>query len=571
MQTRSRTREIESLKVLPLWPLSPRFPAPALELVRAQLSAPTLGAVRLVCRAARDEFVDALCTRVRRVWDDVPLASLIRVVPRLRSIVTLDARHCPLSNADCHALAEALARLPGGGAALRELRIGRIAAEGSRRVYDDISGYGCTISDNTECLVDAVACLPALESFEVEIHNNCNDVAAALLSTIGQRLQTLTRLRVGVYSEFGSQRVWAACRGLLQLQQLEALTLDGDAGKAATLALFEAEAAAAGLARLRDLDITLPDPGPAGWQKPWRAPLLTQLTRLSVAGTVGALQGMVKALGARALPALRALKVRQFNSYDDGHLGAGQLRALLAACDAAALEALSLRSVAAAALHGVAAGLPALRALEYDNPDFRIEQDRGGWGPPSDPHAVANPPWRAFLAAPLAPLTRLELEIGNYPLSAHEGLAPLFSRPWVQSLRELALCAMIRMDDAAQCPLRSLAGLSALTALSRLCVDVQNLKPGVLEQVASKGCWAGWAPRLAAFELRARCTSSAGALSALPRMLPSFRRLERLAVLTDERFTPQELEAFSAACTAALPRFAAFELSARSSKRAGQS
>ena len=32
------------------------------------------------------------------------------------------------------------------------------------------------------------------------------------------------------------------------------------------------------------------------WQKPWRAPLLTQLTRLGASGSFGALQGMAQAL-----------------------------------------------------------------------------------------------------------------------------------------------------------------------------------------------------------------------------------------------------------------------------------
>ena len=566
MQNRRQTRG--SVNVSPLWPLSPRFPAPARELVRGQLPSPTLGAVRLVCRAARDEFVDALCTRVRQVWDDAPLASLVGMAPRLRSIVGLDTSNCPMScgehslcEDECDALVEALARLPGGGASLRELRVGNNIATTQQRGDH---------ADATQALVDAVARLPALESFEVEIHNNCNDAAAALLSTIGQRLQTLTRLRVGVYSEFGSQRVWAACRGLLQLQQLEALTLDGDAGKAATLALFEAEAAAAGLARLRDLDITLPDPGPAGWQKPWRAPLLTQLTRLGASGSFGALQGMAQALDEGALPALRALKVAVADPYDDGYLTAGELRALLAACDATALEALSLHRVAAAALHSVAAELPALRALEYDGPDFWAPGLTDGFtsdGSPLDVVDTADPPWRAFLGAPLAPLTRLELAVGNYPLSSYEGLAPLFEAPWVRSLRVLSLHTMIKydLDPDARCPLRSLHGLSALAALSSLTLGLQQLEPDAMEQVAAEELWAGWAPRLAEFELRVRYMSSAGALRALPRMFAS-GRLERLTFLAQPSVTPQELEAFSAACTAALPRLRALEVSAEYSR-----
>ena len=58
--------------------------------VRSLLPSRTLSVVRLVNRAARDEFVDGRCTRITPLWDDAPLSALAGAAPRLRSIVSLN-------------------------------------------------------------------------------------------------------------------------------------------------------------------------------------------------------------------------------------------------------------------------------------------------------------------------------------------------------------------------------------------------------------------------------------------------------------------------------------------------
>ena len=420
-----------------LWPLSPHFPVPALQLVRSKLPARTLGALRLVNRAARDDFVDALATRVRPRWrDDDAVEALVCAAPRLRSLVSLKLR-CSLDVKECATLGDALERLPAGGAALRELHL---KLSGTRR-------------------------LPAA---------------------------------------------------------------------------------------------------------PWRAPWLSRLTRLSISVYADQMQPVIERFAPGTLPALRTLEFEA----DQVFTGGRTLRRLLAACDAAALETLVLQSVAGAALRDAAASLPALRALELRSfvdfcfPEFYDEWLDGGepeWPPgvvPAglDTYSIADEAWSAFLAAPLAPLSRLVLEVGRYVV--HD-LPALFARGWASSLCELKLNSVFNDDEEdsffdpdmpnENLSLRSLSCLSALTALSKLAVKDLYLD----EDMPLTAAGDRWATRLVDFELTWECRrpgmpsdDTLVALLGLP-----LRRLERLGIRRrGAKLAATTAAALSAACAVQLPQ-----------------
>ena len=564
--------------VADLWPLSPRFPALAIDVVRSKLPTLTLRAVRLVSRAARDDLVDGRATRVRRLWADAPVDALVGAAPRLRSLVSLstfslDERFDAMQGADCAPLAAALGRLPAGGAALRELRLRPYPVKGDpgyeQQDADELRGLAR--------LAAAVARLPALVSFEAAIfcrELNSRSPAAAALAAAGARLrQAPERLCVSFAQSAGEPAGYVSAPDLSSvlpprpqsLRRLETLALGAEAAAVGLPALFALEAASA-LTRLRNLSLDLEcaaeDPPAVQWHAPW----LRQLTRLALIGGK-AVRYASRALAPRALPALRVLEAASMGSAHEA-LSLTHVRALLAACDAAALQKLSLRVAGLDVQREVAAVLPALRDLELLGASFWAEPEFAPAGGAffSDQHTPnrAHAAWRAFCELPLAQLTRLRVDAGRHVFqdgaAPAPGLAPLFAAGWARGLRALELGAL-RDDDGGRV-LRALRGLCALTGLRTLALDIVYLDEAALDEAAAEGWADGWAPRLASFEL-ASYSCSVRAFHALLR-LPFGDRLERLRVSTQSFVSSAELDGFAIACAAVLPRLATLEFSAAS-------
>ena len=513
--------EAAASAVSDLWPLSPRFPGPALQLVRSKMTALTLSALRLVNRSARADFVDGFAARVwRHRWDDPPLAAIVGAAPRLRSLASLSLRYLT-GRAECLALADALERLPGGGAPLRALDLGEASGHAA-------GGLGR--------LAVAVGRLSGLTSFAADLQGRWNDGAAALVNAVG-RLPVLAQLRLRLACHFEAGQS-LQMPPLATLRRLEALELVDAAAVQWLPSMFAAENAAA-LTRLRDLSVGMRSAACRLPPAPWRAPWMSQLSQFAVWGHKGQMQFVSRALTPGTLPALRALDISTRNSC----FGARLLRRFIAACDAAALQTLALDGVAGAAVRDVAASLPALRALELVDADFTCggltdsddDNDGGGGGgggafalrrPGDDTEMVA---FCAFLAAPLAPLTRLTLRILDNALAAR--LSAFFASGRASALREVALHSIGDAGDpdapSDTLELRSLRGLSALTALTKLAVQIPWLKEAALVTEARTKACRRWAPRLREFELETDMLS-ARTLQAL--LLLPFERIERLSV-----------------------------------------
>ena len=561
----------------PLWPLALHFPALAAEVVRRKLRWPALAALRLVNRAARDDFVDCYTKRVWRRWDDASLEALASAAPRLHSLESLSllsspsgsgASSAPMRAEDGAALAKALERLPGGGAALRELRLPPInvrACLGASTDPDDVRSL--------RRFAAAVARLRGLQVLDAPVSGAWNTALAALVAA-ADRAPALRELSVW----FSFYR-WKERRGpphptpppARLLRRLETLRLASFAAPLWLSALLGPDAAAAGapLPRLRSLEIDVTDADPRRLPPaPWRAPWVGQVARLALRGEIDGLRAVWRALAPGALAGVRALDVR----VERRRLEARHLRSLLARCgDAAAIEALSLHHATAAAVRDAAAALPALRALAIRKPDFSAGSGYQAAGAVA--LADARLAWRDFLRAPLAPLTRLHLDYDARAATAKPaGLAALCAAPWARALRALSLrllgdpergAAGRRRGPRGLGSLRKLAPLSALTALRSLALELdEGLGAAALEAAAAKGWAKGWAARLAEFEVRAE-EIEPNALPALLR-LPFSEQLTRLAIISGGVIAAAEAEAFVVACGAALPQLAELELSAAS-------
>ena len=583
----------------PLWPLS--FPEPLLQLVRSKLPSTALSALRLVNRAARDEFVDGRCTKVRPLRARASPAALLGAAPRLRSLVEIEAcapqarKHRMLSAAECETLLDVIERLPGGGAAtLRELDIcwaapARRRSDGECKPADVEAAARCLAR-----LAGALGRLRALESLDLFIEAPWSDGVAALFSAFAcgasaQQLPALTRL--GFDISFAGPPAPRPPPGALAalpppapalLARLEALSLGGLTSDLWLPLLLEGGAAAAEAADSAPLPLPLPLPRLrqlelSAWcgdglafaepLVPWRAPWLSQLTRLVVYSCDGVTQRVAAAFAPGALPALRSLEVV-------GEAPSNALRSLIATCgspgSAAAgslLETLKVQEACSAPLAAAAAAgaLPALRALIYDGSDL------GGDG--------CGDRLRAFVAAPFAPLTRLVVDVDRcvYLRPAYRGLAALFRAPWARVLTELALRGLAEPDGAPQWAppdmcgapglrvLYELQGLSALAALRRLELALHGeWAPRALRAAAKEGWADGWAPRLVEFKLRPTRRFGKKTLRALLR-LPFSSRLERFEIVVPRErgclsvgvgagFGRDELTAAdaAAACAAAL-------------------
>ena len=487
------------------------------------------------------------------------LAALLRMAPRLHSIERIDLGGAPLSLADCAALAGALERLPANGAAaLRELRAGpfdlttaqppasssQVAPRFLMRLVTTINGL-----------------LLVLTGAKLRARGRRDDAAAALAHALGSACPALARLSVGVAGAFPHELSADSAAPPLRLplppcpplSRLEALALGGDAALMLLPKLCLEQPLCGGLTRLCDLQLDLDGLKardikrrmPARNSQPWRTPWMVQLTRLSLLGGRRAvLQFWAKALAPGSLRALRAFEVGACAS--GRHLTAATLRALLDTCDAAALESLTLRRAAGAAVRDVAASLPALSSFELGDPDFAPH----GYDFDSNAFWNASERWQDFVAAPLAPgLTRLDVFVGGAVLGWPGvdrllGTTPLDGDPpdWADSLRELALRGM---DEAQSRPgeprpcsnppgfrtLRDLRGLKAFTALRKLSLELPGLHVAALEHLMRyRFLTDEWVPRLVELEFKVGGGGvDADTLRALLR-LPFSERLERLVV-----------------------------------------
>ena len=574
--------------VSPLWLLSPEsFLGPAFKLVLSKLPTFTLRSLRLVNRAARDE-VDACLERVRVRVDECgkrgALEGLRALAPRLRGARRLDLHGNWIRVDDAAAAAEVPERLPGGGAALRELRLGHVLAS---------DWWWCALFEapyDPRCLgrlAAAVGGLTALTRLELSVEARWFDGVAAVAGAVAG-LQRLAHLSVRLSGDLArdDRRLPEALLSpppLRSLPRLETLELREGAALLWLPSLFEPMAAAPPT-RLRDLRLGLSAAEADEWQQllpkpPAATPWLSQLTRLALDADRSTLLYVARALPLGALTGVRVLEVGQFG---DDLLSAATLRALLAALPgaAAALEALTLRCAAFPEVHEATATLPALRALDCgDTCAYSAAAPRDIRWPPyieADSHS-----WRAFCDAPLAPLTRLTVELGHNALGLSSvvgggGLEALARARWARGLRELRLHFL---PDAGDDPndarrprgaaeLRALRGLGGLTALTKLALLFYAVDPAAIHDAAAAGAAAGWAPRLEAFELTAGNLRTLDAarpdirVEAALLQLPFSGRLRRLNIRLTGAVTQAELDAFSAACAQRLPQLDTLEFSA---------
>ena len=257
----------------------------------------------------------------------------------------------------------------------------------------------------------------------------------------------------------------------------------------------------------------------------WRAPWLAQLTRLDAAGDGAFCDNICSALAPGSLPALRQVKL-----HASSGLRPAAFKALLAACNPAALESVNVWGAESADVARFAERLPALAALDVT---FRAIPAGAG----------AAAAYEALQSARLAPLTRLSLSADDWLFDHPARLAALLSAPWAAPLRELGLHCAPMMDSS---HLRSLRALSQLRHLRKLHMVTPRLEAAALRQAAAEGSLAAsWAPRLAElqiFELWGfTADESADALRELLR-LPLISRIEHLAFDAAARDSSEEEE-----------------------------
>ena len=298
---------------------------------------------------------------------------------RLRSLESLTAPAIVWQR-DCMDFALFLSCLPGRGAALREVRL------------DDVD---CKLT-HPGLLGVAIGALTGLQLLEVTVRSTRGSwqSASAVLSalSVGVRATPAARLALRVWDA----RLDAGTRlaALLPLERLESLTLDAKLLESLATQLLATEVVAA-LTALRSLHVCvgqgqllfdhhhqplyhhhqqqhplvpLPplqpwNPGSPFWAV-WRAPWLAQLTRLCIQGPKVVFDGLARTLAPASLSSLRDLSLTIANDWAPPPPSPpAVLDALLAACNPATLETLSLSGAGFADAAGLAERLPALVSL----------------------------------------------------------------------------------------------------------------------------------------------------------------------------------------------------------------
>ena len=519
---------------------------PALELIRSKLPRHTLLALRRVCRAARDELVDGRSTLVHPMqlenWAD-SMAPLHAAAPRLRRLETVSAPGIGSQRA-CAALGKFIARLPGAGAAVTELRIGRMRV-----------GPGAFARPRE--LAKIIGGLPSLKRLGVCLEVSGGAAAKELLAAVAAGLRAAApaaRLRVIAWTARGGSRAGTGAGGapvapiaLLPLGRLESLILDDDGAARAWLPQLFEPAAAAALTALDTLALVngaAPLP-----QRPavWRAPWLAQLTKLDFSGPVEAFDRLARALAPGALPRVRELALGT-GPGASRPIPAAALDALLAACGPAArLETLCVMTASWQHVAELAARLPALSALLI-GPCLDDRPHAGNSGDLDAPFAsrvAAVAAIGELKAAPLAPLTRLGLNVeGHWLRAVPRKLGALLAAPWAAaSLVDLELYGALDGSGGGGGgdggsgggggAFPALAALAALPSLRALRLRYPHFTPAALRRVAGdvEARADAWAPRLTDFELT---EYDVGAAIVRALLLLPFSRLERLCVVGEE-------------------------------------
>ena len=450
---------------------------PLTELVRSALPPATLRALRLVCRAARDDLVDGRCTaleaRPRALSSpqpDVPATqALIGLAGRLRSLEALDARGCGSGDAavrwrhqatveGCDELAAALERLP-NPSALTALDFGCIDVGRTRQ------GLRCSAHMGQAAVRRLAAALGrcrGLRALRFQLHGApaANEHAAALLHPILRAARGLPALAAlgAACTDAWHPGAWLGgappdAAALLPLRRLEALELRGDLAEL----LPALPRAARELPALRSLVVDAAggfaaDDGLAAlWQ---RAKWLAQLTRLVLEGLDGETDDSVSIFAglpdvaapassssSSAAAAAQPLLLRSIRElFVEGTPSADDLRRLLGACNPATLEALAVHDCwdcgAAGALAERAGAFAALRRLPLDGREFLRSVANGRHDADCERPGAS---WRGLQDAPFAPLERLEVRAGGWLLSKPERLHALLSARWAASVAALTL------------------------------------------------------------------------------------------------------------------------------------
>ena len=523
----------------------------AVDLIRSQLPPATLHALRLVCRAARDDLVDGRCTR----FQSDSFSALRAAAPRLRGLTGFVAEqysNCK-GNAvarECAALAEAIERLP-RPAAVTSLELARLEPfDCNRRRY--LPAF--------EALMAAAGRLPSVRVLKVELfarpttYDRSDDERFAAVVRAAARMAALEELELRVHLN-GTPSAMASFYSRLARgdppplwRHLRSIALSG--GAMALLPQLAAAPAAAQLTALTsfaaDLYLSRDSELLVRWQAEalamlWRAPWAPQLEQLALEGFAPDRAVHAALFAPPPLPALKRLRV-QFGFYGYCETGANDLRRLLAACSPGTLEALEL-GVARNDVLGLAAAAGALTALRSLAIVCNNSAGTQQW------------PWAALRDASLAPLTRLKLLCNALPCDSPNSPASLLSAGWAAELRELSLVFGV---DYHWPPVTTQAfatsALAALSQLRSLHLGEPRLGKAALEAARAEG----WAERLVDFTL-AQFVMEDGALTALAGL--PFARLERLRVtVTHTDITLPDLQAFASAGAAWLGRLRALNL-----------
>ena len=584
---------------------------PLVAAIRSKLPPAALRALRLVCHAARDDFVDGRCTalvvRARRLGGEalaeVPATWDLCAGPagRLRSLASLEVNDCGTGGEylvkffgveDCDELAAALERLP-SPAALTSLKLCRIDLDAHRQLPACGAQRSLAVARR---LAAAICRFRALRSLHFNITCKSDSLMSDALRALCLAARDLPAL-TALSAAFKNDTVGDAMRKtpailvmlLSPLSRFETLELGGE--MACLLATLPHAPAARPLAALRalrvDFDGYWPEPGER-FDAVWRAPWLAQLTRLELsaeAGYVAAADGLFAALPAAAaapplLRSLRELVIRTTN-WHDGEPEAGvaprDLLRLLAAANPATLEALHLhdcRAGAAAVLAARVSALTSLKRLTLNGRDFcRSVSTSVVTGETYLDQGCNHPaaPWRLIRKAAFPPsLQSLDVVCGGWLLWRPERLEALLSAPWAAQLVELSLSGgdgdvQDRKHDTTL-DARAFAALSSLPALRRLRLFDVGIQPAALEAAAARGWCDGLARSLEELHIFDFYLET-GALAALGPM--PFERLKRLSVdYSNKPLAMLDLEAFGAKGAPWLARLARLQLGARYTTRA---
>ena len=510
-----------------------------------------LAALRLVCRAARDDFVDGRVTHLqleRHFSPSTPYS--VRMARRLRRLARLVIRDM-LCDERPAAVAAFLSALPGRGAALKELELDTLWCSGRIQVGE---------------LSAALGGLAALDALELAVTMHAPGDATQVLGALCAAAPPAARLALQLDCRGRSWGADEALAALVPLGRLERLAFEIEMPKApGVLAqLFEPDTAAA-LTALRSLAVSCyGEPPPLRPASGSRAPWLSQLTELRVAGR-GAFAFLSGALAPRALPLLEELSYDACVDERAPHAPATDLAALLAACEPAALRSLHAAGVRHNDVVRLAERLPALNGLDlsacaegrfirgYSYSDEEEGGDNGDDDGAARAAAAARDAaeYQALQAARLAPLTSLELSAAQWLLDDGARPAALFSAPWAAPLVELTIAGPGWLLETHH--LRALRALSQLQHLRTLRVRDVVIEADQLQEAAAggDGGWAaGWAPRLVALELKL-IRAGMDALRELLRGV-EWARLERIGIGTWFH-EPDFEEELMAECLRALP------------------